>query len=401
MLKRLLIAGFFAGGAFAQSNVANFISDPTFRPLDNNGQPVAGGKVCFYNAGTQNLATVYVDAAGDVQASNPVILNGAGEAQLYGSGNYKIVFQQPGDNYCPGTGAIIWSMDNVFILSQTPTFTTVNATIFNSTATSSTPAIQQFTGNFMITGAGNADFQSTTVTNDFISNATGTSPAVTQASGNFTITGAGDGTFNSTAGNWVSLIGNAADATAPGAGFAFLDYNTTTGALDYNLGGAGWVQLSVPGANTQVIYNNSGGFGASSHFTFASDTLTLGGGTSTGVVAPLFTSSNTGTNNAFTVTGGGAYIQGNGNAGFGVVTVTNALGIGTNSNTDASGTLTLSGGTASQGWPSGHTYSTAPRCFTNDLTGLHVSTAGATTTTLTILGNGSDQVYYWCVFAQY
>lgn len=87
----------------------------------------------------------------------------------------------------------------------------------------------------------------------------------TAATGTLTVTGniTASGTLGVTGslgGGEVDLIGKAAAPTAPGAGFAFLYYDTVIGALRYNLAGAGWVNIAnaVGGADTQVLFNNVG-----------------------------------------------------------------------------------------------------------------------------------------------
>jgi hypothetical protein len=46
--------------------------------FDSNGDPLAGGKVYYYEAGTTNLQTTYSDSGGTTPNSNPVVLDAAG-----------------------------------------------------------------------------------------------------------------------------------------------------------------------------------------------------------------------------------------------------------------------------------------------------------------------------------
>ena len=82
------------------------------------------GKLCFYTSGTYNPAPTYTTQAGNIQNSNPLILDSAGRAVVFfGSGQtYRVVFQQPGDNFCPGTGATIWTQDGVSDIVTVPLF---------------------------------------------------------------------------------------------------------------------------------------------------------------------------------------------------------------------------------------------------------------------------------------
>lgn len=400
MLKRLSTAFLLCGAALAQ-NAANIMVNPEFLALDNNGVPVAGAKLCAYSAGTLSPKDTYTDATGMTQNANPVIMDSAGRAKIYGTGNYKFVLQQPGTTTDCTTGAVIWTVDGYFVINQNPTFGSVIATTFNATATGATAAFQQSSGTFVITGAGNASFQTVVATTTFNSLATGSTAAFQQGSGTFTITGAGNAAFQSVASNYTSYVGLSAAPTAPGAGFAFVYYDTTLGQIRYNLGGAGWGSLpTVPGANTQLIYNSGGAFAASSHLTFAADTLTLGGNSTTGVVAPLFNAINTGSDHVFQTNTGTMYITGAGDSAFQSVTANHLL-TGTSSNTDTAGTVTLSGGTFTQNWPSGHVFSSNPVCIGNDFTANNSVSAAGHATNLVFNGTGSHVVQYVCVGGVY
>jgi hypothetical protein len=46
--------------------------------FDNNGDPLAGGKICTYAAGTSTPQAVYTDSTGGTPHSNPVVLDSAG-----------------------------------------------------------------------------------------------------------------------------------------------------------------------------------------------------------------------------------------------------------------------------------------------------------------------------------
>lgn len=85
---------FFAASAYAQVQVAPFLtSAPQF--FDANGNPLSGGKVCFFSAGTLNALATYSESTGTNLNSNPVVLNSAGFPQsgsIYlTTASYKIV----------------------------------------------------------------------------------------------------------------------------------------------------------------------------------------------------------------------------------------------------------------------------------------------------------------------
>ena len=82
--------------------------------FDLNGDPLSGGKVNTYEAGTSTRKATYTTAAASVANANPVILNSRGEANIFWStGSYKIVLTDSED-------AEIYTVDNV-TLSATGT----------------------------------------------------------------------------------------------------------------------------------------------------------------------------------------------------------------------------------------------------------------------------------------
>lgn len=64
---------------------------------DANGQPLAGGSVYFYEVGTTTPKTTYQDSSSTVANSNPVILDAAGRATIWGSGSYRQVVYDVND----------------------------------------------------------------------------------------------------------------------------------------------------------------------------------------------------------------------------------------------------------------------------------------------------------------
>lgn len=68
--------------------------------------PLAGGKVYAYAAGTSTPKDTYTDSSGTTPNTNPVILDAAGEADIWLVGNYKIVVKDASD-------ALRWTVDNV------------------------------------------------------------------------------------------------------------------------------------------------------------------------------------------------------------------------------------------------------------------------------------------------
>ena len=75
---------------------------------DNNGNPLAGGLLYTYAAGTSTPQTTYQDSAGASPNANPVVLNSRGEAQVWLTVGqaYKFVLQDSLAN-------VIWTVDNI------------------------------------------------------------------------------------------------------------------------------------------------------------------------------------------------------------------------------------------------------------------------------------------------
>jgi len=75
--------------------------------FDANGNPLAGGKLYTYIAGTTSPTTTYVDSAGVTTNTNPIILDSRGEANVWlGTGTYKF-------KLLSATDVEIWTVDNI------------------------------------------------------------------------------------------------------------------------------------------------------------------------------------------------------------------------------------------------------------------------------------------------
>jgi hypothetical protein len=59
--------------------------------VDSSGEPLAGGKVHTYEAGTSTPKAVYTDASLTVAETNPVVLDSLGRALVFGAGTYRFV----------------------------------------------------------------------------------------------------------------------------------------------------------------------------------------------------------------------------------------------------------------------------------------------------------------------
>lgn len=143
MRRFLAIAVFFLSAitATAQTVALQPINFPVFRALDLNGQPLVGGQLFSYAAGTSTPLVTYTDSTGTQPNTNPVILDSTGSAKVFlGSAYYKFILK---DQF----GVTQWTVDNISgasaasSISLTPTGTqtvtqpagtTLNVNNFNS-----------------------------------------------------------------------------------------------------------------------------------------------------------------------------------------------------------------------------------------------------------------------------
>ena len=74
--------------------------------FDANGDPLAGGKLYTYYAGTTTPLSTYTNYAGTTPNANPVIMDSAGRASVWlGVGSYKFVLKD-------STDVLIYTTDN-------------------------------------------------------------------------------------------------------------------------------------------------------------------------------------------------------------------------------------------------------------------------------------------------
>jgi len=91
---------------------------PQFVGLDNNGNPLALGKLYAYAAGTTTPLATYTDSTGVTPNPNPVILDSAGRASVWLTQaiGYKLVLKDASES------ATFWTQDNIIANPQaTPT----------------------------------------------------------------------------------------------------------------------------------------------------------------------------------------------------------------------------------------------------------------------------------------
>jgi hypothetical protein len=89
--------------------------------LDGNGNPLTGGLLFTYQAGSTTKRTTYQDSEGLIAHANPIVLNSRGEtpAALWGTAGltYKLVLAPSTDSDPPSSA--IWTIDNVSGINDT------------------------------------------------------------------------------------------------------------------------------------------------------------------------------------------------------------------------------------------------------------------------------------------
>lgn len=85
----------------------NLSAVPKLQFFDNDGNPLVGGKLYTYEAGTTTPLATYTDSTGATPNTNPVILDSRGEANVWlAAQSYKFVLKT-------STDTTIWTVDNV------------------------------------------------------------------------------------------------------------------------------------------------------------------------------------------------------------------------------------------------------------------------------------------------
>lgn len=78
--------------------MAVLLTPPYLQFFDSNGDPLNGGKVFTYEAGTLTPKATYSDNTEATPLANPIILNSAGRVVAWGSGSYKFIVKDSLDN---------------------------------------------------------------------------------------------------------------------------------------------------------------------------------------------------------------------------------------------------------------------------------------------------------------
>lgn len=90
-----------------------------YQYFDSNGDPLNGGLLYTYTAGTTTNKTTYQESTGVTPHANPIVLDSAGRlpADVYGTtGAYKLVLKT-------SSGSTIWTRDNISGINDSATVT--------------------------------------------------------------------------------------------------------------------------------------------------------------------------------------------------------------------------------------------------------------------------------------
>lgn len=87
--------------------MASLFTDGKFQAFDDNGDPLSGGKLYSYTAGTLTAKSTYTTHAGNVANANPVVLDSEGRASVWlGTGSYRFILKDSAD-------VTIWDEDPI------------------------------------------------------------------------------------------------------------------------------------------------------------------------------------------------------------------------------------------------------------------------------------------------
>jgi hypothetical protein len=240
-----IIALFLAFCTFAraQATVSPLMGVGAVQFLNNNGQPISGGALYAYAAGTTTPQATYTDATGTTQNPNPVILNGYGRASVWlvSTEFYKLILCLQNDgSYC-ASGDILFSVDQVpgggAVAGSGSPFTGIFISSTSNPATSGILRLASGDGVCWRNVAGSANLCLTLDSNNALNWAGGTfrNPFVSGASD----CNAGSSTLwaDPTAQRWMMCNNGLAPAQVVGSGVDINDTDNVTGfsmgATDY------------------------------------------------------------------------------------------------------------------------------------------------------------------------
>jgi hypothetical protein len=130
---------------------------------DNSGQPLAAGKVYTYSAGTTTPVSLFTASDKSTSATNPLILDANGKAQVWADGRYKFVVKTSADVTLYTLDNLLYGFDDTTTLYGGVSTGSANAQTVSVPATVTSYANGQtvsFVAGFTNTGATTLRFNS-------------------------------------------------------------------------------------------------------------------------------------------------------------------------------------------------------------------------------------------------
>jgi hypothetical protein len=130
---------------------------------DNSGQPLGAGKVYTYSAGTTTPVSLFTASDKSTSATNPIILDGNGKAQVWADGRYKFVVKTSADVTLYTLDNLLYGFDDTTQLYGGTSTGSANAQVVSVPATVTSYANGQtvsFIAGFTNTGATTLRFNS-------------------------------------------------------------------------------------------------------------------------------------------------------------------------------------------------------------------------------------------------
>jgi len=137
MLKRVITLGLLLLLPVLLTGQGTLAPTPKFTGFDTNGNPVTGGKLCTYLAGTTTPVATYTDVGLTTPNANPIILDAAGRATIFLSPgtSYKFLLLTAGSDSTCATGTTVWTQDNIQTVPASSQSTDILGTVGVSVTT--------------------------------------------------------------------------------------------------------------------------------------------------------------------------------------------------------------------------------------------------------------------------
>jgi hypothetical protein len=130
---------------------------------DNSGQPLGAGKVYTYSAGTSTPVSLFTASDKSTSATNPLILDANGKAQVWADGRYKFVVKTSADVTLYTLDNLLYGFDDTTVLYGGTSIGSANTQVVSVPATVTSYANGQtisFVAGFTNTGATTLQFNS-------------------------------------------------------------------------------------------------------------------------------------------------------------------------------------------------------------------------------------------------